>query len=51
MGLYVFQVQGGTKPIKSRVPAEKYLLGDRLTVPLSLHIYIYSSGALPGVNV
>jgi hypothetical protein len=36
MGLYVFQVQGGAKPIRSRVLAEKYLLSDRLTVPLSV---------------
>ena len=35
MGLYVFQVQGGVKPTQSRVLAEKYLLSDRLTVPLS----------------
>jgi len=36
MGLYVFQIQGGVKPINSRVLAEKYSLGDRLTVPLSV---------------
>ena len=43
MGLYVFQVQGGAKPIRNRVLAEKYLLSDRLTVPLSvtyIHTYL-----------
>jgi len=40
MGLYVFQIQGGTKSIQSRVLAEKYSLSGRLTVPLSV-TYIY----------
>ena len=41
MGLYVFQVQGGAKSIQSRVLAEKYLVSDRLTVPLSV-TYIHT---------
>ena len=41
MGLYVFQVQGGAKPIRSRVLAEKFSLSDRLTVPLSV-TYIHT---------
>ena len=42
MGLHVFQVQGGAKPIRSRVLAEKkYLLSARLTVPLSV-TYIHT---------
>jgi hypothetical protein len=41
MVLYVFQVQGGVKPIRSRVLAEKCSSSDRLTVPLSV-TYIHT---------
>ena len=51
MGLYVFQVQGGAKPIRSRVLAEKIFIEWPTDCSFKCYIYTDSSGALPGVNV
>ena len=51
MGLYVFQVQGGAKPIRSRVLAEKQLIEWPTDCSFKCYLYTYLSGALPGTNV
>ena len=51
MGLYVFQVQGGAKPTRSRVLAEKQFIEWPTDCSFKCYIYTYLSGALPGVNV
>ena len=52
MGLHVLLVQGGAKPIRSRVLAEKEIFIEWPTdCSFKCYIYTYLSGALPGVNV